>query len=188
MAPSLRILITVAGVSAIALWPIAGWRWQVVPVGVLAALTAWRRMPLQPVARRAMVVWGLAALISLGLWGRPDWLLRAGNLFLKATLSLWALSLLIHTTPLPELLAGLRRLGVPSLWLGSLAFWGRYYAVLATEWERLQLARRSRSFSRNRALRFRVLANALGLLFVRAYERAEKVHRAMLARGYRGEL
>lgn len=188
MPPAWRILVTVAGVSVIALWPLEGWRWQVCPAGFLAGLTAWRRMPLRPVARRALVVWGLAALISLGLWGRPDWLLRAGNLFLKATLSLWALSLLIHTTPLPDLLEGLKRLKVPSLWLGSLAFWGRYYAVLTMEWERLQLARRSRSFTRNRALRFRVLANALGLLFVRAYERAEKVHRAMLARGYRGEL
>jgi cobalt/nickel transport system permease protein len=76
---------------------------------------------------------------------------------------------------------------VPRIWTGTLAFWGRYYAVLTSEWRRLQLARQSRTFTRSRAVKFRSLANALGLLFIRSYERAEKVHRAMLARGYRGE-
>jgi cobalt/nickel transport system permease protein len=187
MSPAARIGVTVAGVTVVALWPPAWWPWQSVPATTLLLLSARFRLPLIPVLRRALLVWGLVGLISLGMLGQPHWPLRAGNLLLKATLSLWALSLLVHVTPLPELVAGLRRLGVPAIWTGSLAFWGRYYAVLAEEWRRLQLARRSRTFTRDRAFRFRALANALGLLFIRACERAEKVHRAMLARGYRGE-
>jgi cobalt/nickel transport system permease protein len=127
----------------------------------------------------------LAALMGIGLLGQPDWGLRVGNLFLKSTLSLWALSLLFHVLPLPEVIAGLRWSRVPALLTETVAFWGRYFLVLSGEWQRLQLARRARTFSPNRRLRFRALTNALGLLFIRAYERAEKVHRAMLARGYR---
>lgn len=187
MSPALRIVVTFAGVAGMALWPPERWPWQAVPVTALGLLSLRFRLPCRPVLRRALVVWVLAGLVSLGMLVQADWVLHAGNLFLKATLSLWALSLLVHTTPLPEIVAGLRRLGVPRIWTGSLAFWGRYYAVLAGEWRRLQLARRSRTFTRSRALRFRSLANTLGLLFIRSYERAEKVHRAMLARGYRGE-
>lgn len=187
MSPALRIVVTFSAVAVMALWPPAQWPWQVVPVTALALLSLQFRLPAPPVLRRAFVVWALAGLISVGMLVHPDWPLRAGNLFLKATLSLWGLSLLVHTTPLPEIVVGLRRLGVPRIWTGSLAFWGRYYSVLTGEWHRLQLARRSRTFTRSRALKFRSLANALGLLFIRSYERAEKVHRAMLARGYRGE-
>lgn len=187
MSPALRILVTFAAVSAVALWPPAGWAWQAVPATALVVLSLRFRLRVAPVWRRALVVWALVGLISLGMLVQPHWPLHAGNLLLKATLSLWALSLLVHTTPLPETIAGLRQLGVPSVWTGSLAFWGRYYSVLAGEWRRLQLARRSRTLTRDRVFRFRSLANALGLLFIRAYERAEKVHRAMLARGYRGE-
>jgi cobalt/nickel transport system permease protein len=123
--------------------------------------------------------------MGIGLLGQPDWGLRVGNLLLKSTLSMWALSLLFHALPLPEAIGGLRCLRVPALLTETVAFWGRYFSVLTGEWHRLQLARRARTFSPNRRLRFRALANALGLLFIRAYERAEKVHRAMLARGYR---
>ncbi|MCB1125711.1 MAG: hypothetical protein KDM81_04390 [Verrucomicrobiae bacterium] len=187
MSPALRIAVTFAGVAGMALWPPGQWPWQSVSLTALLLLSLQFRLSCGPVLRRALVVWALAGLVSLGMLGQPDWGLHAGNLLLKASLSLWALSLLVHTTPLPEIVVGLRRLGVPRIWTGSLAFWGRYYAVLTGEWHRLQLARRSRTFTRSRTLRFRSLANALGLLFIRSYERAEKVHRAMLARGYRGE-
>jgi cobalt/nickel transport system permease protein len=187
VSPAARIVVALAGVTLVALWPPPQWPWQSVPVTSLLLLSVRFRLPWRPVLRRALLVWGLVGLIALGMLGQPHWPLRVGNLLLKATLSLWALSLLVHTTPLPDLVAGLRRLGVPAIWTGSLAFWGRYYAVLGEEWRRLQLARRARTFTRDRAFRFRALANALGLLFIRAYERAEKVHRAMLARGYRGE-
>lgn len=183
-----RLGMTVAGVTAVALWPMAAWRWHAIPAAVLVGLTFRFGLPLRPLLRRFCVVWLLSGLMGLGLMGQDHGLLRAGNLWLKSTLSVWAVSLLTHTTPLPELVAALRRLGMSRVWAEGLAFWGRYYTVLAEEWHRLQLARRARTMTRSRRLQFTALTNGLGVLFVRAYERAEQVHRAMLARGYRGEL
>jgi cobalt/nickel transport system permease protein len=135
--------------------------------------------------RRAAVVWVFAGLMALGSLGQPDWPLRAGNLLLKSTLSLWAISLLAHCTCLPDLVSGLRYLGAPRVWTETFAFWGRYFAVLSEEWRRMQLARRARTFAPGPRRQFKALSNTLGLLFIRAYERAEQVHRAMLARGHR---
>ncbi len=188
MTASSRLVLTVLGVTLVALWPMPAWRWQALPAVVLAALTFKVGLPLLPLFRRFSVVWLLSGLMGLGLMGQDQGLLRAGNLWLKSTLSVWGVSLLTHTTPLPELVAALRRLGVSKIWAEGLAFWGRYYTVLAEEWHRLQLARRARTMTRSRRLQFSALANGLGVLFVRAYERAEQVHRAMLARGYRGEV
>jgi cobalt/nickel transport system permease protein len=153
---------------------------------VLVSLTLRLRPSLRGVVRRVVVVWLLAGLVTLGWIGRPDWLPRAGLLMVKSTFSLWAVNLLVQATPLPALVAGLRWLGVPAVWTETFAFWGRYSSVLAEEWRRLQLARRARTFERSRWLRFKALAAGLGILFIRAYERAEQVHCAMLARGYRG--
>ena len=180
-----RIVVSVLGVFAMALWPMGLWLWQVIPALALLVLSVRLRLSVRTVARRAVVLWFFAAVMALGLLGRPDWPLRAGNLLLKSTLSLWAASLLVHSTSVPELVAGLRHLHVPRVWTDSFAFWARYYSVLAEEWRRLQLARRARTFASSRRRKFVSLANALGLLFIRAYERAERVHRAMLARCYR---
>jgi cobalt/nickel transport system permease protein len=180
-----RIALTVLGVFLIALWPPALWRWQGVSAAVLLTLSIPARLPPGRVLRRAAVLWLFAGVMAIGLAGRSDWPVRAGNLLLKSTLSLWAVSLLVHSTPLAELVSGLRWLRLPRVWTETLAFWGRYYSVLAEEWRRLELARRARTFEPNQRRAFTRLANALGLLFIRAYERAEQVHRAMLARGYR---
>lgn len=185
MSPCLRLLTALGSVVAIALWPNAAWPWQAVPAAGLAGLGLALRLPWGQFLRRVGCVWLLAGLMAVGLVGTAGWELRTGNLFLKSTLSVWVLSLLTHRMPLPELVAALRRLGVPRIWADAIGFWGRYYDVLAGEWRTLQLARQSRTLVRNRRLKFQALANGLGVLFIRAYERAEQVHQAMLARGYR---
>ena len=180
-----RVALMLAWVVIMALWPATAWPWLGISAGLLLGLSLAWRLPVPSLLRRLLVVWTLTALCGVGLIGQPHGGLRVGNLFLKSTLSLWALSLLVHRTGLPGIVGGLRRLGLPVLLTETVAFWGRYFGVLRDEWQRLQLARRARTYHPSRRLRFQALANGLGLLFVRAYERAEKVHRAMLARGYR---
>ncbi len=181
-----RLVVAIVAIVLISLCPTRFWIWQLVPAVWLAVLSLRVRLPVGRLVRRLAVVWALAGLMAIGLIGQPGAGLRAVSLFLKSGLCLWAVVLLAHATPAAALLHGLRRLGLPRLWTESLAFWARYYEVLAAEWQRLQLARRARTIRLDRRLRFRILTNSLGLLFIRAYERAEKVHRAMLARGYRG--
>jgi cobalt/nickel transport system permease protein len=51
---------------------------------------------------------------------------------------------------------------------------------------RMQMARDSRNFGMNHRNIFRTMGNMIGMLFVRSYERAERIYAAMLSRGYSG--
>lgn len=185
MSAPLRLTLTLSGVGLVALWPAVAWRWLGIPLLGLVAWSLTAGLRWSTLFRRLGIVWLLSGLMGVGLIGQEQWLLRAGNLLVKSSLSVWAVSLLTHSTPMADLIGALRRLGLSQVWTDSLAFWSRYYSVLTEEWERMQLARRARTLTRDRRRKFRALAGGLGLLFVRAYERAEQVHRAMLARGYR---
>jgi cobalt/nickel transport system permease protein len=103
--------------------------------------------------------------------------------------------LLAATTRLPDILHALRHLKVPAVLVSILAFMYRYLFVLADEAARLLRARAARSARLpgqrgGGALtwRARVAGNMVGQLFVRSLSRSDRVHQAMLARGYRGEL
>ena len=89
------------------------------------------------------------------------------------------------TTPFAELLRTLRALRVPALLVTVLALMYRYLFVLVDEAERMQRARRSRSFSGRRVHAWASLATLAGQLFVRSSERAERIYAAMCARGWR---
>lgn len=85
------------------------------------------------------------------------------------------------TTPVPAWTAALYSWRVPPALILTLQFLHRYLSVLADEARRMRIAARSRG-----GFRFDAAAGALGVLFARAWERAEAVHRSMLARGFQG--
>ncbi|MHB8519828.1 MAG: energy-coupling factor transporter transmembrane component T family protein [Limisphaerales bacterium] len=182
--PATRILLAVAWIFIIALAPNPWWRWQGVVLLALILLSVRWGLSFRALVRRLLVLWPFVGLIAAGLIGQREWPLRVGNLIGKATLCLWIMSLLMHATPADQLVAGLRRLRVPRLWVELFAFWNRYFVVVTEEWSRMRQARQARAFRWNRRRELLVLTNSLGLLFVRAYERAEQIHQAMLARGY----
>jgi cobalt/nickel transport system permease protein len=64
----------------------------------------------------------------------------------------------------------------------------RYVNVVNDEMQRMSVARQSRGFEATGVKHWPVLATAAGALFIRSYERGERVHLAMLARGFNGEL
>lgn len=116
-----------------------------------------------------------------GLWG-------AWNILAKATLGTAASILLATTTELRALLLGLQRLRLPPLLVQIATFMVRYADVVADELRRMSVARRSRGFEARGVRQWRVLAASAGALFIRAYERGERVHLAMVSRGYTGAL
>lgn len=161
------------------------WVWQWPSAVVLALATRGLGISLSLLLRRTRLLWPFLGLTAGGLLGQPEWQLRVGNLVLKSFLSVWILFLLTQTTSMIELTRGLRRLHFPAIWVEVFAFLVRYASVLSLEWRRMHLAREARTFRLGRRARFRLLAQSLGCLFIRAYERAERIHHAMLARGYR---
>ncbi|HEU0285686.1 MAG TPA: energy-coupling factor transporter transmembrane component T, partial [Nocardioidaceae bacterium] len=103
-------------------------------------------------------------------------------------LGIWTSMLLAGTTRPQELVAGLQRLRLPRLMVEILSFMVRYLDVVAEDLRRMRIARDSRAFSARGPRHWGVLASTAGALFVRSYERGERVHLAMLSRGYAGRL
>jgi cobalt/nickel transport system permease protein len=115
-------------------------------------------------------------------------LLSAWNLLAKGTLGVVASILLAATTDVRDLLLGLHRLRLPARLIEIAAFMVRYLDVVAGEMHRMRVARESRAFEARHLGHLRVVAQAAGALFVRTYERGERVHLAMMSRGYPGSL
>ena len=111
-----------------------------------------------------------------------------GGVIVKAMLSLTTVLLLVNTTPFDRLLASLARLRVPGVLVGTLSFMYRYQFVLIDELTRMSRARQARRFRPRRWLENLDLSRLVGVLLLRSFERAERVHRAMRARGFDGQM
>ncbi|TGB15120.1 cobalt ECF transporter T component CbiQ [Streptomyces sp. MZ04] len=121
------------------------------------------------------------SLSESGLWG-------AWNILAKGTLGVAASVLLAATTELREVLLGLQRLRMPPLLVQIASFMLRYGEVITAELRRMRIARESRGFEARGPRSWGVLAKSAGALFIRSYERGERVHLAMLSRGYTGSM
>lgn len=188
-------VLVVAATPREQVWSFAGY------AGLLAAVAVIARIPARTVARRMLVelpfvVFALLmpflsagpAVTVLGLTLSEDGLWSAFNVLTKATLGVVTSILLAATTDLRALLAGLQRLRLPSLVVQIMTFMLRYTDVVLDELRRMRIARESRGFVARDVRQAPALAKSAGALFIRSYERGERVHLAMLSRGYQGSL
>jgi len=144
------------------------------------------------------------AAIGMGstIWVISDaGVIRFLSILLRSWISVQAAIVMTMTTAFPDLIHALRHLRVPAILVAIISFMYRYLFVLSDEAVRLLRARESRSarpaqggvtHSRrggggSLAWRARVAGNMAGQLFLRSYERSDRVYHAMLARGYRGQ-
>ena len=124
---------------------------------------------------------GFLSLSVAGLWG-------AWNILIKGTLGVAATALLGATTTVPELLRGLDRLHMPKPIVAITSFMVRYGDVITDDMRRMKVARESRGYDARWLWQVRAVATSAGALFIRSYERGERVYVAMLSRGYDGAL
>ena len=124
----------------------------------------------------------------LGLSLSEAGLLAAWGLLVKGTLGVLASLTLAATTEPRRLLAGLERLRVPQLLVQIMGFMIRYLDVVTDEMRRMRVARESRGFRASSIRHWPVIARSAGALFIRSYERGERVHLAMMSRGYTGRM
>ncbi|MBZ5732958.1 cobalt ECF transporter T component CbiQ [Nocardioides sp. TRM66260-LWL] len=179
-----------------------GWWWAYLAEGVLlGGVVLASRVPLGFLARRMVVetpVLVFAALLPLiahgervdvlGLSLSRSGLEGAALLLVKATFGVVAGLTLAATTEPQALLAGLARLRLPHQLVQIAAFMVRYLDVVTDEMRRMRVAREARGFTARDPRHWGVLARSVGALFIRSYERGERVHLAMLARGYDGRI
>ncbi|HEY9909664.1 MAG TPA: cobalt ECF transporter T component CbiQ [Thermosynechococcaceae cyanobacterium] len=201
LAPKTRILCVVLLVFAIALTPNGRWlTWAVYGVGV-GAIVLLSRVTLGVLVRRVAVEAVFLSLVLLGTlfrgggetlwqWGwlriTTEGVVVLGSVTLKALLSLLLMNLLILTTAIPALLHGLVALRFPPLLVAILAAMYRYIAVLIEEFDSMRRAALSRNLMNHRNWQRLVIGNMIGALFIRTIDRGERVHQAMLSRGFEG--
>ena len=114
--------------------------------------------------------------------------LRYGILVvLKAFSAVMLIFPMIATMKFETTIKALDKLKVPNILVQMLMFTYRYIFVFVNEFQRLLIAMESRGFKLGTSpYTLRTIGNALGMLFVRSYERAERVYYAMRSRGYTG--
>lgn len=201
LAPEVKIAaafgFTVAVVSTPreAFWAFGGYA---ALIGLVAAVA---RIPAGWLARRAVIELPFVALAFalpfLAGGERVSWagvplsvegLLGGWNILAKATLGLLASLLLTSTTMVRDLILGLDRLRCPAALTQIATFMLRYLDVLVGEARRMRVARIARGDDPRFLWQVRGFAAGLGALFLRAYERGERVWLAMRARGWTGRM
>lgn len=116
-----------------------------------------------------------------GLWG-------AWNVLIKAVLGASVTILLTATTEIVDIIRGLGVLRVPVIFTTIASFMIRYLELVAEELRRMRVAMTARGYDPRWLTQARPIAASAGALFVRSYERGERVHAAMVARGFDGEM
>jgi cobalt/nickel transport system permease protein len=178
-----------------AFWAFGGYAILIAVVGALARVGAgW-------LLSRALIelpfVFFAFTLPFLGHGTRVDWLglslsvdgLYGGwNILAKGTLGVLASLLLAATTSMRDLIVGLDRLRCPQILTQIATFMLRYLDVLAGEARRMRVARISRGDDPRFLWQLRGFAGGVGALFLRAFERGERVYLAMVSRGYQGRM
>ncbi|MDR3637243.1 MAG: cobalt ECF transporter T component CbiQ [Isosphaeraceae bacterium] len=189
-----KLLAAIAFVVTAVATPAGAWRLFAAQGLVLVFLIGLSGAPIRELVRRWLGF--LVLLLFLALMVAPTHPRRAElgvrvvvlSILAKNSLAFLAMLTLVNVTPFYKLLSALRRLGVPPTLVATLQFMYRYLHVLTEELDRMVLARRARTFRGTGGLDWGLLTGLIGVLFLRAFERGERVHAAMVSRGWDGTL
>jgi cobalt/nickel transport system permease protein len=207
-----KLVLTLAFVLCVSLTPFGAWPAYVLLLALALSAAVASELGALFVLRRALVAlpFVLAAVpLLVTVKGDPLWTIALGrwalsisaaglerflSIAIKSWLSVQMAIILTATTPLTDLLVAMRALHMPRLLVAILSLMWRYLAVLGDEALRMVRARDARSGSLQGKgggsvlWRARVTGAMAGTLFLRGYERSERIYNAMLARGYDGSV
>ncbi len=170
----------------------------------ILALTS--RIPLKYLLSRTMFIPAFAALISIPvLFITPGHAILATNIgaftlaitsqgitrFLVFSIRVWfcvaSLTLLIVSTGFDKILKLLSSLKVPPLVVQMFSLTYRYFFVSVHEVQSFLIAKEARTYIHRRTMNYQALKDfgaILAALFIRTYERSERVYLAMKSRGF----
>jgi cobalt/nickel transport system permease protein len=187
-----KVAATLGFVLAVALVPRGEVVWPYVfHAALLGSVAIAARTPLSLLAGRLAIEFPFVLFVIVLPFAAEDfteglWLALA--ILAKATLAVLATGVLAWTTPAAEILQGAERLRVPKPMIAIAGFALRYLQVLLDELRRMRLARVQRGDDARWLWQARGTGRMAGALVVRTFERGERVHVAMLARGYDGSM
>jgi cobalt/nickel transport system permease protein len=197
----LKLVALIGFMLGVVALPRESYAWHGVAAGTLLAVVAISRVPLTFLLPRMVIEVPFAVFavvmpfVSHGprteVWGlevSEPGLVAGLALLMKGTIGVLASLTFAATTEPDEILRGLQRLRMPDLVVQIMGFMMRYIDVVTADMGRMVVAMRSRGCDPKSPRHWPVLARSLGALFIRSYERGERVHHAMLSRGYTGRL
>jgi len=203
LAPAARVLGTVLIALAAALLPAGAWPELVALALLVLALSRYAGIPLATFLFRSSVPFAFLALASLGVLllapGLPvvrigplavtdAGLVRTGSALLRGGAAIGAGVLLVSTTGFADLVEALRELRLPVVVTAALSLAYRLLYLLLDELAQLQRAAASRNAGAGAVPRRALLLGLTASAATRSFARSERVHRALLARGYTGAL
>jgi cobalt/nickel transport system permease protein len=205
--PRTKLVASLAFILAVVLTPASNWRIFTIYFCMIAIMLALSKVPPIYVLKRSLVIFPFVLLIAIfipflkegqiaGSYNVWLWqisvtysgLFILANVVVKSWLSILALILLSSTTRFDDLLKALGQLGVPQVMILILSFMYRYIFVLADEVMRIQQARDSRNYGGSWLHHIKTIGHMVGTIFIRSYERGERIYAAMLARGFDGRV
>jgi len=203
LVPQTRVLCAITFVFATALTPTGAWlTWGIYALG-LGGLLLLSQVTLGVLVKRVALEAGFVGVVLLGTlfhgggtvlwqWGfvtvTSQGLIILGSVSFKALLSLFMLNLLTLTTSVSDLLQGLTWLKTPPLLVAIMASMYRYISVVVTEFNTMRRAALSRNLMARPQGQRQVIGKMMGSLFIRSYERGDRIYQAMLSRGYQGTI
>lgn len=213
--PRVKFILALVFVFTVALTPHGAWPVYIILFSLILTIEILSEIGVSYTLKRASLVlpFVLAALpviftldgpiltiLSIGPWSLTIYqpgLERFLSIALKSWISVQAAIILATSTPFPELLSAMRAVGIPRLLVAIFGLMWRYLFVLADETLRMIRARAARSGESDQpdlkkggslTWRARVTGGMAGSLFLRAFERSDRIYTAMLSRGYNGEV
>ena len=162
---------------------------------IIASLVIISRIPPLFILKRSLMIVPFIVLISLfllfdrtGLSAEYSGEVLFRGIVIKSYLAILVLTLLSSTTTFPSLLQGLQRLKISKVFILLLSFMYRYIFILVDEAMRITRGKRSREFGAGKWQQIKSTAPLIGILFIRTYERGERVYSAMCSRGFDGTI
>jgi cobalt/nickel transport system permease protein len=199
--PHIKILAGLLFIVVAVSTDITNWPAFVAYFAIIITITQIAKLPIITVFKRSLIevpfvlfallmpFFGTGEVVEIGSLNLyVDGLLAGASIVVKGTLGILVAINLSATTTAREILNGLEILKMPAPMVQIASFMLRYVNVVNDEMLRMAVARASRGFEATGVRQWPVLATAAGALFIRSYERGERVHLAMIARGYQGDL
>ncbi|MHB1463455.1 MAG: cobalt ECF transporter T component CbiQ [Armatimonadota bacterium] len=209
-----KVLFTLAFVLSLSLTPFRAWPAYILYLTLSLSIASVSRLGIGFVLARAflalpfilaalpLVFFGPPGYVALPIGSEwqltysPEGLGRFVSITIRSWISIQIAIIMAATTRFPDLLTALQQIKVPPLFGAIVGLMWRYLFVISDEVTRMTRARASRSATSPDARnaggtlfwRAKVTGGMAGSLFLRSLERADRVHAAMLSRGYTGKL
>ena len=184
-----KVLATILFVLAVALVPRGQLVWPyALDATLLLTVAIAARVDPRMLAGRLVIEAPFVLFVVILPFVAEDGLWLAFGIVAKATLAVLATGVLAWTTTGPEILRGAERLGLPRQLVAIAGFALRYFTVIADELRRMRLARIQRGDTARWLWQSKAATKGIGALAVRTFECGERVHTAMLARGFDGRM